>query len=239
MKIMGRLLAYFRPKIETVPNAIDVIGDPYPLILVPFNGKEIFVRIKELNQVQIQACGNFSVIQTHEDKERGKDQKTLGESVQYAKLVSTIVKKALVKPKYEDFISLYDRHGALDKARETLSRLRERLATVPEVDDQGNETKEMQELENEMNAEEAFYDLVLPTDFTSVIVPYALGTIKSDVDEITADLLFDWACAGKRGNKDPADYANGEFTAFMKWDINNRAWEIYNERMQAQKNMVG
>jgi len=76
------------------------------------------------------------------------------------------------------------------------------------------------------------YEFLLPADFVSYIVSYALKVDESDIKLISEDMLFEAADMAKRGHDNPADHMQGNFTDFNREDINKRAWVVYFQRMK-------
>ncbi len=206
----------------------------FPLVVVPFNGIDVPVVLRELNQVQIRSCGNFSLIETFEDKIRIKESSKISDIVKYTRTMSNIVEAALVKPTYAEIMAIFDADGTLKGFKEKLQVLRKKLHSTP-----GG--AERTALEDEIAMAEALVNSVLPTDFLSTITAYALGIEKSDIKEITNEVLLDCAILAHSGHDNPADHLEGNFTAFMRDDINRRAWETFHNwrEKESKKNQRG
>lgn len=204
----------------------------YTLIIAPFHGTPVPVMVRELTQAQILACGNFSAIETFQDKiekkqllENKKDPDLI-RIIDYAERHHEICKRAIRD--YDKIIEAIS-GDAITEAEKKIELLRERL----------KETKsgpERTALEKDLDVLRVWTDLILPDDFTAVIVSYALGIDKSDIKELTRQALLSAAILAKRGRNNPADHIQGNFAAWMLDDINTRAWNIYDDELKNKRN---
>jgi len=205
-------------------TALDDIADAaFPIVTVPFHGTTVPVKLRELTQVQIRACGDFSLIKTFEDKVRAMSGKpTMSEINAYSERYHRIAEAALVAPSYDQIMGLFDRDQKVAAARKECDRLDALLAQAPKGPKRAA-------LEEEIQSLRIWSDLILPEDFLSAVMSYALGLDKSDIDEVTDDVLLDAAILADRGKDNPSDHLDGRFTPFMRDDINRRAWIAYNK----------
>lgn len=196
----------------------------YPVLLVPFHGTPVPVKLRELTQAQLMACGNFSLIETLEDKIRTKTKKIrIGDVIAYAERNHNIVKAALISPTYEQIKKILSQNIKVEEAREKLKELKEKLQHV-------KKGIQRSALEEEIDCMRIRCSFLLPDDFISYIVCYSLGIDKSDIKEISERMLVDAAILATRGNDNPADHIDGKFTPFMKDDINRRAWYLFEKK---------
>lgn len=211
-------------------STIEAIKDAqYTLILAPFHGVPVPVMVRELTQAQIKACGNFSAIETFQDKIK-KKQLSAGKTdilqiIEYAEKHHEVCKRAIRD--YDKIIeaitdqSMNDARARVDAAKEKLK-----------------ETKKGPEraaLEKELDILRLWTDLILPDDFTATIVVYSLRINKSDIKELTKEALLSAAILAKRGNDNPADHLQGNFAPWMHDDINIRAWNILDDELKSKK----
>lgn len=195
----------------------------YPILLVPFFGSPVPVMLRELTQAQIISCGEMSLIETFQDKINKKNKKNdLATIVKYANQNNEIVKKALVAPTYEQIINRLTGSKTLS-ARKQMDELRELIKQTPRGPRQTA-------LLSEIDALKIWCDLILPEDFMSFIVSYTLGVDKSDIKELSEKSLIEAAILAEKGHDNPADHIDGRFTAFMRDDINKRAWLLLQEQ---------
>ena len=205
----------------------------YPLLFVPFCGSPVPVIIKILNHAQTLACGNFSLIETLEDKIRLKTKKIKPSDIlAYAERNHNIVKAALLKPTYEQVIEMIGIDPEINKKKNIIESLRKKLH-------QAKPGPKRSALEEELDGLRIITEFILPDDFVSWIVCYTLGIDKSDIKSITKKMLLDAAILAKNNHNSPAENLKGLFTDFMIDDINRRSWAEYNMYIQEHKKTKG
>jgi hypothetical protein len=197
--------------------------------MVPFNGVMVPVMLRELTPVQIKSCGDFSLIETFQDKVNSKSKKLkMADIIEYSEMQNKITRLALVKPTYDEVISIYDGDAVVKNAKEIIIELeKEAFKLVGGV----KKDKLVEEIKNMR----IWIDLLLPNDFTAWITAYVFGVDKSDIKSVTEKMLYEAAMMAKLGGDNPADHLQGNFTAFMREDINRRAWSIYAEKNKQKK----
>ena len=199
----------------------------FPVIMAPFYGVMIPVMVRELNQAQIQACGNFSLITTFADKvadlSRKKKPEDINESMSF---MHKIVAQSLVRPTYQEIMDIYDKDGLVNKARETLKELKEKLM-------QSKPGPQRTALNKEIEEVKIWTEYLLPEDFTGTIVSFALGVDKSDIQKVSEEMLLEAAILAEKGHDNPSDHLDGMWPdiqkGFYQADINKRAWFILDE----------
>ena len=203
----------------------------FPLVTVPFYGTNVTVRIRELTQAQVYACGgsDISLIETFQDKLRLHKKPTMGEIVKYADVQHAITRKSLVEPSYDQIIAVCKTGFDTDASIRETKALEELLATLPAG-------PKRSALLDEIESMRVWIDLLLPQDFIAAVVTYALGMSKSDIKEVTEETLYRIAIAAKLGNDNPADHLSGNFSDFNREDINRRSWIVYHEKQKDTKN---
>lgn len=226
---MSLIKKFFHKKIEA--GSLDTIESAqYPLIIVPFYGSPVAVRVRELTEVQIKACGKFSLIETFKDKVRQKqmqDEDNMQAMLEYCEKHHEICKSALVKPTFEEIIEKITDQSVIEK-REKLKSLEEKLKEVPIG-------KDRTALEKEIDMLMAWTDFLLPSDFTAAIVSYVLHIDRSGIKDLTEELLLEAAVLAELGHDNPADHLHGEWTDFLRDDINYRAWLLRAEQKEEQR----
>jgi len=209
----------------------DFADAAYPLVRVLFSGEWVYVKLRKLNQAQILSLGDFSLIETFQDKIRRKELErklTMREVVAYAERHHQIVMAALVSPTYDEVVQAAGVDPRTEEKREELKRLRELLRETPEG-------KERRELEERIDSILVWVDLILPEDFTAMIVGFTLGLDESDIKAVSEEMLIQAAVLAERGHDNPADHIDGRFTAFNRDDINRRAWVLLNRFREEKK----
>ena len=195
-----------------------------PAIMAPFLGVMLPVVVRRLSQVQIRACGDFSLIETISDLIAKSEKKaSVEDMIKYAEVQYEVIKRSLVSPTYEEIMSLNE----YDLLRKNTEKELEELEEI--LNKMGNST-EKTKLMLEYNAAVMNSKFLLPLDFVSYITAYALRVDESDIKAVTEDMLFEAAFKATKGHDNPSDHLHGLFSDFNKEDINNRAWIIYHER---------
>lgn len=191
--------------------------------MAPFFGAVVPVKLRELTQAQILSCGDFSLIETFQDKVAAQSKNvTMKEIIEYSERQHAIAKEALVAPTYEEILKAFDCDVKIKETKEKLAALKSRIEETPRGPKRA-------ELEEEIAAMKVWAEFVLPEDFLAFVVGYTLGIDKSDIKKVSEEMLLNAAILAERGKDNPADHLDGRFTPFMKDDINRRAWVIHRE----------
>jgi hypothetical protein len=223
------ILGMARKRQEPIRSALDVIHDAeYPLIPACWKGTPVLVRVRELSQVQLMACGNFSMINLGE---LGEGPFVWKKWTAYAEQNYRILKACLVAPSYEEVFELVGKGAAVKEAEARFRELDDLIGQLPRG-------PMRQGFERERDTTRCMFDLMLPEDFIGPIVSYAVGVHKSDIKKITRDMLLDAAVLAERGHDNPSDHIEGVFTAFNRDDINRRAWAVLVEEQEARARKV-
>ncbi len=191
-----------------------------PIVTLPFHGVPVCVKLRELNQTQILACGDFSLIETFQDKIlRKKNRVRRNEVVKYAAAQHSIARAALLSPTYDEIIGVIGKGKDIEAKKVELAELREKLIGM-------KPGTQRSALEEEIDTYQVWIDLLLPTDFLSALVAYCLGIHKSDIKTVSEKMLLDAAILAEKGHDNPHDHLSGTFTDFNKHDIDVRAWMV-------------
>ena len=196
-----------------------------PIVTLPFFGEPVQVQLRSLTQAQIYACGgtDISLIETLHDKIATRKKPTLKEIVRYSEIYHEIAKRSLHAPTYQQIMDTLGVDVDTEELRKEILKLHEELYLLPNG-------PESDALDLEITRLEVSANLLLPDDFLAGIVGYALGINKSDIKEVNEEMLYNAAVAAKLGGDNPADHLHGRFTAFMRDDINRRAWVIFHNK---------
>lgn len=210
-------------------NLQDIEYAAFPILIAPFHGSPVSVKLRELTQAQILACGNFSLIETLEDKVMRKHKKiNIKDMIGYAERNHSIVKAALICPTYEQIFKIIGCIPGRNKKKKQLLELEQKITQM-------KPGPKRTELQNKIDALRIWYDLILPDDFISFVVGYSLGINKSDIKKVSEEMLLNAALLAERGHDNPVDHVDGIFTPFMKDDINCRAWNILDKFKKENK----
>ena len=213
--------------------SLEQMGDAqYPILSVLFNGTPVLVKIKELNQANIMACGDFSLIETLEDKIGLKSKNIkIRDIIAYAERNHAIVKEALVSPTYEQIFEMIGIDPSIKEKKKLIGELKKKITQL-------KPGPKRSAIEEELDTLRIRCNYFLPDDFISWIVAYTLKINRTDIKKITAKILLDSAILAKLGNDNPANHIDGDFTPFNKDDINRRAWIEHGKFLQENKKKV-
>ncbi len=95
----------------------------FPLIVIPFNGVMVSVVLRELNQIQLESCGDFSLIEIEGDRLQAKKKVSIPDMVKYSRTMSEIARASLVKPTYDEIMSIFDKEDMLKGYKDKLLAL--------------------------------------------------------------------------------------------------------------------
>lgn len=204
--------------IEAIENA------EYELIAVKWKGTPVFVRVRNLSDLQIQAIGNISCIKTG-DYPISNDWRAIAN---FADMQHLIVKSALVSPTYDECFAIIGKPDFAKEAETAFNEIQKDLLIMPK----GPEKKQ---LETRCAALRMLFDFILPNDFTAQITEYVLGTKRTDIKLVTEEILFNCAVNQKRSGGRPSDYCTGNLSEFNKRDIDESAYRIYQQRVKEKK----
>jgi hypothetical protein len=190
------------------------------------------VKLRKLTQAQILTCGDFSLIETFQDKiwkQKGKPK--IGEIIAFAERNHAIVKAALVSPTYAQIFEIIGSDFLVEERKKELAEMRKKLIQTPRG-------PERNALEEEIDTLRIWCDLILPEDFMSFVVAFSLGIDESDIKLVSEEMLINAAMLAERGHDNPSDHicADGRFSPFNKYDIDRRAWILLAEKRENMKN---
>jgi hypothetical protein len=200
--------------------------------MVPFNGGIVPVICRHLQGSEIQACGEFSLIETTADVAARSRKLSVAEMLDYVKAQDAIVRKALVAPTYEELMAINRVSPVVENAEKEIPKIEEIISGLPD-----GPKRAMLE-DSLMTLKLQKYSL-LPGDFTAWIVSFALRIDESGIKEVSEDMLYQAALLAERGHDNPADHIGGvwdnfECAKFYRDDINVRAWCIMHERRREE-----
>jgi len=217
------------------PSTLEILEEiKFPLIAAPFFGRRVIVKVQELTHAQILSIGAFSLIETFTDKVMRQEMGRRGsfsEVLEYAEKNHAICKETLVEPTYDEIFEAVGATPGLDEKKEELDRLSKMLEEAPVG-------RERRALEEQIDRLRVWIDLILPEDFVSWVVSYGLGINRSDIKKVTEEMLIQAAVLAEYGNDNPHDHIDGNFTAFNKADIDQRAWVLWSEQQKAHRRRV-
>lgn len=225
-----------KKKVISEPSALQRADSlEHPVIIAPFGKGFIPVVARELSFVQIKSCGEFSLIETFQERIEKKDQKELSfhQIVEYSELMHNVVRLSLLSPSCDDIIKTVLKYDNIDNIDKQLSDIKEMFLKMKK--ESPDKKDELEALQNEYARIELQYKYVLPDNFLNYMFCFALGIDSSDIKKVSEDMLYSAAVKAKLGNDNPADHMSGDFTDFNKEDINDRAWVIYFDKEKEKR----
>jgi hypothetical protein len=170
----------------------------------------------------------MTLIETFQDKIKHNQSPSVEELNAYAERHHKICKLCLVYPKYDDILAVAGTHVNDKDIDDQLTRIKRLWQELPSG-------KEKADLKREYDGLELASKLLLPAEFTAPIVAYITGATRTEIKGVTEDTLYQLAVLASRGGDNPSDHISGQFErfpgdVFVKEDINNRAWIIFDER---------
>jgi len=208
-------------------DRIDKIKEAaFPVLVAPFNGSKVSVQVRCLNYVQISSCGDFSIIDIQNEEKKAD----IADVIKLVNYQENLLRETLVSPTYDEIVEMYYGHDSwvLDK-KEKIKSLKETIKSG------GLSIEDQAELNEEINALEMQSGFLLPGDFTSFVVSWALGVDRSDIKKVNRKMLLSAAVLATRGNNNPCDHLTGDFTDYHKDQINSAAWLVYDEYVEEQQ----
>jgi hypothetical protein len=190
------------------------------------------VRVRPLRQVEIEDCGNFSLIETFYDKVKRKET-SAEDMLQFAKIQNKIMRYAMISPSYDEALEAASLYEDAEGMKAEIKKAREAALAENNADERKKKERTL------LNKELAFYQ-IFPADFAGTIFSYGVELVdKNDIKKVDEEILKNLAIMAKNNNNRPSENITGNFTEFNKADIDRRAWAIYaeeQEKRNAQRN---
>jgi hypothetical protein len=195
------------------------------LVALTWKGSPCIVKAKPLSDIECQAIGNFSLIESDEYKwSKARVKTTWGEALAYAEKNVKICMASLVSPSYDEIFKIVGKNAFNGKVKANVKHINNLLEDMPP----GPARQELEEMRDSLILA---WDVILPEDFMAGLVVFALQIAKTDIKKVTEDMLFEAAVLAMRGHKAPHEYIHGVFSDFNVRDIDKCGWIIYEERM--------
>lgn len=187
----------------------------FPIVKAPFADGEIIVKLNRLTYVQIRSCGDFSLIESNQNKLRKKKLK-VKDLIDVTRLQHAIAREALVSPSYDELIAECVPEGLIARHEAVIAECREQLNGIKPGPRQV-------ELLEEIDKRELWTKWPLPNNFLAFVFDFAVSNDTSDIKKVFDDLLLEAAISAEKGHDNPVDHIEGNFTGFNREDINRRA----------------
>ena len=208
-------------------STIDIMeAAVHPAVSVKFNGKDIIQIAKRLSKVEIDSCGEFSLINLNTSYSGREKDHNLIEIAKYAELQHKILKLCMINPTYEE---VENRLLDMAEVKDLKKRMRKMVDDFHFIKD----SKEKAQLEKEFAILEFRAKFFMPQDFLIEMFTFATSQDVSDIKLIVSEeILYDAAVLAKKGHCRVSDVLceDGIFTTHNKADVDMRGEIIYQER---------
>lgn len=186
----------------------------WSLISVRFNGVPVFVKVKKLSDLEIQAIGNFSLIGG------GAPVTDWRKIIATAEIQNELVKASLVTPSHADIFNIVGIPSFIEEKKKQFIEIEKQICELPK----GPLKKELETAAALLRMQ---FELILPNDFCTDISDYILGRNRTNIDKITNDILLECYFSHKQFGGRPSMYCDDEtLTPFNKRDIDNNALRV-------------
>lgn len=210
-------------------NPLDrVRGAVFHVVPVPFCGTLVWCKLRTLNATQVQACGDFGLIQ---EKLSKKEDAGAEDLIELRNAQESLIRATLVSPSFEEIERMI-----YDEDRVMASKLEE----IADIERSAKETKDLtaeqrDEIETELDRLRLFTAFVLPEDTFGFLTSWALGVDVSDIKKIGREQLYRAAVLAVNGKDNPSDHLSGVFTDRDEEELNAAAWIVYNDYQAMKK----
>jgi hypothetical protein len=195
---------------------------------VPFFGNPVWCKLKCLNMIELEACGNISMLYVGKKEDKNK-KRTMSEIIELKDIYEKIARASLIYPAYDEIIKMIiDENFIISNKLEEIKSLKKLIKPL-------FNNKKKREVEEKIKQKELEIKFILPDDMTSFITCWALGVDVTDIQKLSRKMLFDAAILASNGKNNPHDHVSGIFTDLQKRDIDTQAWIIYNEFQEEKK----
>ena len=200
-------------------------GGMYHWILVPVNGRNVWMELRTSNSTQLDACGAVSLIEALQEKKfTDKD-----DIIETRNKMEEICKVTMNNPTFDQIIKLVtDSDIVCSEKRTEIERLKA-------IDITGMSATEKDYIDTQIYKHEMHLAFLLPEDTMDFIVRWALGADISDIKKLSHEQLLEASILASNGKDSPHKHLSGCFSDRDKSDIDKAAWVIYNEHMENKR----
>ena len=204
-------------------------GQEYKLIAVHWKDKEgipVFVKVRELSDLQIQAIGNFSLL-GHRNIAPISDWR---EIAKISAMQSNIVKAAMVSPSYDELCELADLGSFSKDVEQKYKEISKEIFDLPVG-------PERSEVEKQLASIRMLFDMILPNTFVSEICEWELGINRTNIDLVTDEIILNAAILQSNAKTGRiSDYIDDKtLTPFNKRDIDQRGMMLLAQEIEKTK----
>lgn len=190
----------------------------------------VFVKVRELSDLQIQAIGNFSLI------DRGPSSPTTDwrDIANTSKLQSNIVKAALVSPTYDELCEIAGLGSFSKQAEQKYKEAEIEIESLPRGPVRSGYEKQLASMR-------ILFESILPNTFVAEICEYVLGINRTNIKLVTDEIILNAAILQYQSKSGRiCDYIEDKtLSAFNKRDIDTRGIELFNDWVKQAKRQKG
>jgi hypothetical protein len=196
----------------------------YQYVYVPFGEAYVWTELRNLNNTQIQECGDISLIETVAHKKKLSQ----NEMLEIRNTLENLAKATMNSPTWAEFETMvYGHDNVIRERRAELAALKERVEKDPAL---------QSKFAQDIKSLEIFVGYLLPENTMHFLAHYALGLDISDVKKLTVDRLLESAAWAKRHNGKPHEYFEGAvLTDRDRIEIDDAADALYHEKYEKEK----
>ncbi len=194
----------------------------YPLLVAPWHNTQTMIRVRYLSDSVTLACGDFGLIKAFGESLDNGQPPTIEQMNAYATRHDEICKLCLAEPTYDELMEIVGAHVNKKEIERQLAEIRVQFGRLPRG-------PEKAQLKKEYEALELTSKFLLPANFMAYVVNYALQIDKSDINNVTEDMLLNCAVLASRCHDKPSDHFPGFLTPRMIKEFDNRALVLFDE----------
>ena len=214
-------------------NPVEAIrGALFHWVAVPFNGRDVWCKLRCPNATQIEQCGDMTNIVPGE----GDGKYDYEEIIKIRNYQEELCRLVFVIPTFETIASAVGEEDfAMSDKRHELAMIKKRFA---ENSGAMSET-ERAALETRIRTVELQLGFILPDDTMAFACNWAMGNDVSDIKRLSRDSLLRAASLAKAHGKAPTDYLSGVYTDFNRNEIDAYAFGILDEHLKDRQAVGG
>jgi hypothetical protein len=183
---------------------------------------QLVVIMRELSDTQIFSLGEISMIKTFWDKIASDREPTIEEMNAYAERHDKLLRLSMANPSYDDVIAVAGSYISHESIKRELDDIKKLWKELPHG-------AEKVRLKKQYDGIEMASKFILPPQFTAPLVSWVSGVSRTEIEQVTYEMLLKAATLAKLGGDNPSDHIGGKFERFpgdklLYNDINNRAW---------------
>jgi len=188
-----------------------------PAVSVLFNKKEVIIIAKTLSSLELQSCGDFSLINLDTDVLSKSDDDPIVSMAKFAEIQHKALKLSMINPTYDEVEEMLMKNAGVKDFNKRMDLLKGEF--VIEKDE-----KKKKIMEKEYAILELRYKFFFPSDFLIDMFRFATQQAYSDIKLLTSEEILLNAAIMAEDKCLISDILceDGYFTPFNKFDIEKR-----------------